>query len=140
MQTSVTFGTAVLAYLAALAALTVLDGLWLGWVAKSFYATEMGALMNESPRIVPAALFYLLYPAALTLLLLWHGTPASVGQAVLQAAVLGFMAYGTYDATNLAVLKGFSMRMALVDVVWGTFATAMAGWALAATAAARSAP
>ena len=30
MQTSVTFGTAVLAYLAALAALTVLDGLWLG--------------------------------------------------------------------------------------------------------------
>ena len=91
-------------------------------------------------RVVPAPQCKLQDLAARGRRWLGRGRPAGIGRGGRQAAVLGFRAYGAYEATNLAVLKGFSVRVALVDVVWGTFATAMAGWALAATAAARSAP
>jgi uncharacterized membrane protein len=54
--------------------------------------------------------------------------PASKSQSVVQAltygALLGLFAYGTYDLTNLAVLKGFTTRIALIDLAWGTALTA----------------
>ncbi|WP_198969759.1 DUF2177 family protein [Xylophilus sp. ASV27] len=126
-----------LAYLAALLTLLVLDGLWLGLVARDLYQREMGSLLRESPDMVPAAAFYLLYPAGLTYLVL-SGRPAGWGTAVLRAAVVGFVAYGTYDATNLSVLEGFPAGLAVIDVLWGVFLTAVAGAALYRAALATS--
>ena len=34
-------------------------------------------------------------------------------------AVFGLVAYATYDLTNLAVMKGFTLKIALIDMVWG---------------------
>ncbi|MES2183893.1 MAG: DUF2177 family protein [Pseudomonadota bacterium] len=130
------FSTHALAYLAALVTIAVLDGLWLGFVAKDLYKTEMGALMNDSPRIVPAALFYLMYPAGLVFLLATAGTP-TLGGMVLRAAVIGLLAYGAYDATNLAVIRGFSVKLSLIDLGWGVFLTGAAGASVFFTLAAR---
>ena len=55
-------------YLAALLVMGLLDALWLGAVARDFYRQEMGALMAEQVRWVPALLFYFGYPAALVVL------------------------------------------------------------------------
>jgi uncharacterized membrane protein len=124
------------AYGVALVVMSALDGLWLGWLAKDFYREALGPLMTDSVRIVPAALYYLCYPAAIVYLAL---TPsASLGEAVLRSAVLGLTAFGVYDLTNLATLKGYSVTMTMVDMAWGTFATAVGGGVTYATVFARA--
>lgn len=119
-------GALGIAYAAAFIAIGVLDALWLGWLAKDLYKEEMGALMADSPRIVPAAAFYLLYPLALVYLTLYI-PPASFLEAVIRAAVVGLAAYGAYDLTNMAVIRGWSVKLSLIDLAWGTVASALAG-------------
>ena len=128
--------TWVLAYLAALAAVAVLDGIWLGFLARDFYKQEMGALMTESVRIAPAAVFYLLYPAGLVFLV-GGANPQNWSEAILRGAVVGLMAYGAYDMTNLATLKGWSLKLSVVDVAWGTFVSAAAAAAMHAVRVSR---
>lgn len=124
------------AYGVALVVMSALDGVWLGWLAKDFYRDALGPLMTDSVRIVPAALYYLCYPAAIVYLAL---TPAaSLREAVLRSALLGLTAFGVYDLTNLATLKGYSMTMTMVDMAWGTFATAVGGGVTYATVVARA--
>lgn len=113
-------------YAAALLAVGVLDGLWLGVLARNFYQAEMVAVAAESFKPVPAAMFYLLYPAGLLALSL---TPTVSGwaQALGRSALLGLITYGVYDLTNMATLKGWSIKLALVDASWGAFVTGVAG-------------
>ena len=116
----------VLAYLAALGVVGVLDAVWLGIVAARFYRRELGALLRPDVRRVPAALFYFGYPLGLLALAL-QPLPATLAEALARSAVLGLVAYGTYDLTNLATLKGWSRRLALLDIAWGTTVSAAAG-------------
>jgi uncharacterized membrane protein len=111
-------GQLALAYAAALVAILVLDGFWLGLVAKDLYKREMGALMAESVRVVPGLLFYLLYPAALVYLTLLT-QPAGWAEAIARGAVLGLAAYGAYDLTNLAIVRDWPLRISLIDWAWG---------------------
>lgn len=113
-------------YLAALLAAAVLDALWLGLLARNFYATELGGLMRQPVAVVPAALFYLAYPMGLLLLAL-QPMPPTWAQAVGRSALLGLVAYGVYDLTNLATINGWSLRLALVDMAWGTAMSAVVG-------------
>ena len=113
------------AYAVALVVMGALDGIWLGWLAKSFYQEQLGALMTDSVRIVPAAMYYVGFPLAIVYLALMPA--ASLGEAVLRSAVLGFAAFGVYDLTNLATLRGYTVLMTVVDMAWGTFATALGG-------------
>jgi uncharacterized membrane protein len=121
-------------YVAALLVLGVLDALWLGWVARDFYRGEMGSLMAEQVRWAPALLFYLAYPAAVIALALMPAPP-TIGLALARSALVGLVAYGVYDLTNMATLRHWSLQLALVDVAWGTAVSACAGgaawWAMA---------
>lgn len=132
MQNDLGFGQSAIAYVAALIVILALDGLWLGFIARNLYQVEMGLLMNETPRWGPALAFYLLYPAGLVFLVTAGGVP-DIGAAALRGAVVGAMAYGAYNATNLSVIRGFSDKLALIDFCWGTVLTAVAaaaiGWA-----------
>lgn len=117
-------------YLAALIVMGVLDALWLGVIAKDFYREQIGAQMVEQIRWAPALLFYFAYPAALVALALFPaGQPFS--HQVARAALVGLVAYGVYDLTNLSTLRHWPVRLALVDTAWGTFASAAAGAAAA---------
>ncbi len=113
-------------YGAALLTVAALDGVWLGFVARNFYQREMAAVAADSFRVLPAVLFYLGYPAGVLALAL-HPLPDTLGTAVLRAALLGLLVYGTYDLTNMVTLKAWSLQLALVDVAWGTFITAVVG-------------
>ncbi len=117
-----------LVYLAALLTIGVLDGLWLGWVARDFYQAEMAALAADKIKLVPALAFYLLYPVGLLALGLMP-EPPDLKTAVLRCAGLGLLAYATYDLTNLATLRSWSWRLAATDVAWGTFISTCAGGA-----------
>ena len=116
------------AYVAVLAAVAVLDALWLGVLTKDVYRREMGRLMADSFRIAPAAAFYLLYPLALVYLALWQ-QPSGWLEAVGRSAVLGLAAYGAYNLTNLSILRAWPVGLSFMDWAWGGVVTGAAGGA-----------
>jgi uncharacterized membrane protein len=122
----------IVAYLSTLVVFLVLDGIWLGLLMGPTYKAQIGPLMLESPRIVPAALFYLGYIVGVIVFAILPGLEAQQWQrTALLGALLGLMAYGAYDMTNLATLKGWPLGISLNDMAWGaavTSASATAGW------------
>jgi len=102
------------------AILAVLDLVWLGVIAKDWLAKQLGPLMREKIMPAPAILFYLLYAVGLA----FFAVQPSLGdgdwmRALGVGAFFGLVAYGTYDLTNLATIKGWPAPMVVVDLVWG---------------------
>jgi len=116
--------TWVLGYLAALAALAVLDGLWLGLVARDFYEAQLGPLLLDQPNWPVAILFYLVH--AVGVVVFPVPLAATWISAALYGALFGFVVYAAYDITNLATLRGWPSAITLVDLAWGSVATAAA--------------
>ena len=110
----------VVSYLVALALFLVVDLIWLGIVARGFYARRMGSLMRDKPHWGAALVFYALFVAGLVYFGISTGLPSDWATAALNGALFGFFAYLTYDATAFAVIKGFDPVMALADTAWGT--------------------
>jgi uncharacterized membrane protein len=117
--------TTLVAYGATALTFLVLDAIWLSSMVGSFYRPRLGALLLEQPRLEVAVPFYLLYVAGVVLFAV---LPALRGQdwttALWLGAALGLFAYGTYDLTNLATLRGWSASVTVVDMAWGAFVTA----------------
>ena len=117
----------VLTYLATLAVFAAIDLVWLGVVAKDFYRNGIGHLMGDGLNVPAAVAFYLVYIAGI---LMFAVLPAAQSGDWTRAAVLGaafgFFAYATYDLTNLATLKNWPLGLALADMAWGSFVTALA--------------
>ena len=112
-----------------------LDAVMLRLHMAPLFERQIGPAMLDSIRLAPAVLFYLGYVAGLLYLV---SVPAlkSGGSVLLPAAILGFMAYGTYEFTSYALMKDWSLRMVLTDVTWGTALTGFSAWVgLAATRA-----
>lgn len=123
------------AYVSAGAVFVVLDLLWLGVLARGFYVGQIGGLLRQ-PFSVPAAIaFYLLYLGGTLFFAMAPGIAAqSLRTAALCGFLLGLLAYGTYDLTNLATLKGWTATVAIADMVWGgvlTMVCSVAGVAAA---------
>lgn len=117
----------LLLYAATALVLFPLDALWLGVIARKFYVSRLGDLMLDQPRFGVAALFYLFYVAGVVwFAILPNLSSGSLVATALAGAALGFIAYGTYDATNLATLRGYPVSLALVDLTWGMALTATA--------------
>lgn len=115
------------AYAGAAVAFVVLDAIWLGMVAKNFYFSRLAGLLRDKPDLGVAAVFYVIYLAGVVYFAVVPALASGgMATALLNGAMLGFLAYATYDATNLATLKGYPAAVAVVDVVWGTFLTATA--------------
>jgi uncharacterized membrane protein len=105
-------------YIIALVVFLAIDAVWLITAGRTFYVAEIGGLLRERPNLVVAFGFYLLFIAGLVYFAI---APAgSLQQAVIGGAFFGLVAYATYDLTNLATLKGFTTRVAIIDMLWGT--------------------
>lgn len=121
-------------YLASYAATTIvflgLDFVWLNVMSPAFYRPRLCSLLLESPNLPVAVAFYVFYSAAAVILVV---TPAQNQDSWLMAlalgAVLGAAAYGTYDITNLATVRGWSVAVTVVDIAWGATLTAVASLA-----------
>ncbi len=104
----------------------ILDFLWLGIISKKLYYSEMGNILLEKPNMVPALLFYCIYVVGVVVFII---TPAlekdSWTYALGYGALFGAIAFATYDLTNLATMKGFSAKIAVIDIMWGAFFTAV---------------
>jgi uncharacterized membrane protein len=47
--------------------------------------------------------------------------------AATHGALLGLLAYGTYDMTNMATLKNWPITMSFVDMIWGGVLIGLSG-------------
>jgi uncharacterized membrane protein len=112
-------------YAATLIGFLAVDFIWLGFVATKFYRDHLGDMLLEKPHLDVAFLFYALYADGIVLFAVLPGLEArSWIKAALLGAALGLVAYGTYDLTNYATLKNWSLTVTLVDLVWGMAITA----------------
>lgn len=119
--------TIAIAYVVTLAAFGLLDFVWLSRMADVLYRPTMGDMAAPNFKPVPAALFYLLFCTGLV----YFAVRPALGSgdwsvAFMQGAVLGLVAYGTYDLTNQATLKNWSTTLSIVDMSWGTVLSGVA--------------
>lgn len=119
----------LIAYLASALTMGGLDYVWLT-NTKPIYRKALGAAMAEQPDMRAAVAFYLLY---LVGVMVFAVRPALLAgdwrQATLFGALFGFFCYATYDLTNLATLKDFTLQATLMDLAWGAVITAVAATA-----------
>ena len=126
----------VWAYAAAAVVFVVLDLLWLGVVARGFYHGQIGGLLRQPFNVPAAVVFYILYVGGMLFFAMAPGIAAqSLRTAALCGFLLGLLAYGTYDLTNLATLKGWTATVAVADILWGAVLTMLSS--VAGVAAAR---
>ncbi|MDP1569659.1 MAG: DUF2177 family protein [Vicinamibacterales bacterium] len=102
----------------------VVDFVWIGLVANGFYKSELGALARRSgenfdPRLAPAAVLYALIVLGIAVFVLPRVQQGSLWDAARFGALFGFIGYGVYDLTSYAVINGFTLRMTVVDMIWG---------------------
>ena len=115
----------LIAYGAAIVAFLIIDGIWLGLVAKNFYANNLGELLRKDFLVLPGVIFYLMFTAGLVFLAVRPGQPdISLLNIALHGAVVGLLAYGTYDLTNLSTLRSWPPILSIVDMAWGTVLSA----------------
>lgn len=124
-----------LAYVATGIAFALVDSVWLRTMSEKLYKVEIGELLADRFRLGPAIVFYLLY--ILGMMIFAVGPALQNGNwktALCYGAAFGFMAYMTYDLTNFATLKVWSLKVTILDIVWGTVLTGLASAAGAAIA------
>ena len=107
----------------------LIDVVWLKLMSR-FYKAKLGDLLLKVPNLTAAVLFYVLYVFGMIVFAVHPALEQqSWGVAAGYGAMLGLIAYATYDLTNLATLKKWSRTIVIVDMVWGTFVTATASLA-----------
>ena len=118
---------AAILYFSTAAIFLIVDAIMLTLVMKPLFARHIGPLMAEPIRFGPAAIFYAAYVAGLIYLVslpaLKTGAPV-----VIPAAIIGAMAYGTYEFTSYAIMRDWHWSMVAADTTWGAVLTALAAW------------
>ena len=120
----------VVLYLVTAGVFFALDALGLRYLIKPVFERHVAHLFADPFRVVPAALFYLGYVAGVlyfvSLPALRAGDPMA---ALIGGALLGLFAYGTYEFTNYATLRDWSLEQVAVDTLWGGALTGVSAWA-----------
>lgn len=125
----------VRSYAASAAVMLGLDLVWLGIIAPPLYQSQVGQLLRAQPDLVAATLFYALYLVGVNEFVVHAERGASARRVALRGALFGLVAYATFDLTALALIRGWTVLVTVVDLAWGAALTAVV-----AAAAARSLP
>ncbi len=106
-----------IAYAGTLVSFLIVDAIWLGLVARSFYREQLSDLLLPSPNFIIAAMFYLFLAITVVVLAILPGLETgSAWTAIGYGALLGLAAYCTYDITNLSALRGWPVALSVVDI------------------------
>lgn len=124
-------------YAIALVAFGLIDMAWLSTVGGQLYKATLGDILAPEIRIGPAVAFYLLFPAGL---IYFAVNPAMkdglLSTAVMNGALFGFFTYATYELTNFATLRNWTLGITVIDTAYGAIvsaAVAALAYALAPT-------
>ena len=107
----------------------IIDIIWLSFAVKSFYKPNIGHLLLDRPVMWAAAMFYIIYVLGLALVIIEPSLSSEkTFKFIVQAFMFGFVAYGTYNLTNMATVKGWSPIVVFVDMFWGGTLTAFSSY------------
>jgi len=124
--------TYAVGYIAALVVFLAADMVWLGTMVNRIYRPALGEILSSSVNLPPALIFYLIYPIGLMIFAVLPGLKSgSVATATIYGALFGFFTYATYDLSNYATLRNWTLPVTVVDIAWGTVLgalTATAGY------------
>lgn len=115
----------IIVYLATALILLPLDFLFLGTIGKKLFNDNVKDMVLESPRIVPAVLFYILYLAGVVIFVNGE-TPAAWQENALYGALFGLFCYATFELTNMSLLKHWEWAVVIPDIIWGAALTGIA--------------
>ena len=113
-------------YLIALPIFVLIDATWIAVLMKQVYLRELGALGRVEdgvfkPNLVAGFIAWAIIPLGLVLFAVPRLSPdGSILTALGWGALFGAISYGMYDFTNLATLKGYTVKLTLLDTAWGT--------------------
>jgi uncharacterized membrane protein len=112
--------TSAIGYLVALVTFVAADMVWLGAMAPRFYRPTLGDIAISGVNLPPAIIFYAMYPIGL---LIFAVSPALrsglLMTAAMYGALFGFFTYATYNLTNYATIRNWTLQLTVVDVTWG---------------------
>ena len=110
----------IITYTMTLVIFTGIDFIWLGFIAQGYYRSQIGHLIADKINVPGAIAFYAVYALGLMIFAI---QPAILAGGPLKAfttgVVFGLFCYATYDLTNLATLKNWSLPLSLLDMTWG---------------------
>lgn len=109
-------------YFATLVCLLILDFVWLGWLMSGYYKEEIGSIMRSQPVWWSAGVVYALMALGLVYFVYPGEEVSPLWQLFLKGFLFGLVLYGVYDFTNFAVLRSYTLKIAVLDVLWGAFA------------------
>jgi uncharacterized membrane protein len=98
--------------------MAAIDFLWLGLVAAKLYSSQLGTMAFRWPA---AAVVYILLPLGLVLFILPRLGSGLRAKSILWGALFGLVVYGVYDLTNLSLLPQWSLKVTIIDILWGMF-------------------
>ena len=103
----------------------IIDIIWLSFAVKSFYRPNIGHLLLDKPVMWAAAMFYIIYVVGIGVVIIEPSINYdNIFSFLLKSFIFGLVAYGTYNLTNMATIKGWSQSVVFVDMLWGGFLTA----------------
>jgi uncharacterized membrane protein len=118
--------TYLIAYAIALVLFGLADALWLSTMGASLYRATLGDILLPTVRFGPAIAFYLLFPIGIVVFAVAPGLrSSSAAEAALYGAVLGLVTYATYDLTNFATLRNWTMKITVIDLAYGVVVVAL---------------
>jgi uncharacterized membrane protein len=100
-----------------------MDAIWLGYLGKQLYLSQMGTFLRLNNGAIQAnyfaaAIVYLALIAGIIFFVL-PKAQGNVAAALGWGALFGFVCYATYDFTNLAIVKSWPLWLSIIDVIWG---------------------
>ena len=107
----------------------IIDIIWLSFAVKSFYRPNIGHLLLDKPVMWAAAMFYIVYVFGLGVVIIEPSINfEDTFKFLFKAFMFGLVAYGTYNLTNMATVKGWSPSVVFVDMLWGGSLTAFSSY------------
>lgn len=118
--------------------LLVLDFIYLA-IVSIFYKKSIKSIQGGEDmklNIVSAIFGYVIMIIGLVFIVITqlsrYGSLRSLSQinklkyAIRFGGVVGFVIYGIFNTTNLAIFKRYSVPLAIIDIIWGTLLYAIA--------------
>jgi uncharacterized membrane protein len=116
-----------IAYATMVVASSSLEAIWYLGIAEDIYQQQIGSLLNAQFDLPTAVLFYLVYALGALVFAVRPALQAGSWTKALRAgAMYGFFCFSAHNLTDLADVRGFTARIAGIDIAWGVSMSATA--------------
>ena len=98
----------------------LVDSIYLSYISGP-YGDMIKKIQGEKMvmKIAPAIVVYLSLVGAWYIFIYNERDKYSYFENIKRAGLLGFFIYSVYDFTNMAIIKDYSLYLAIIDSLWG---------------------